>query len=365
MLWISALMTVVMFIPISITLIAMPFLTRETVSFGISVSEEMYHSPQLRHMRRQYAWISGVLYALLLVGCLSVLMMSDEETQLYVLSSYIIVTVICSGVMNMTYYFKMKKMKSSFPKETMRSGKIAIDTRFRSKKMIISNRWFLLHLGVTIISALLAILYYDQFPATIAMKFDWQGEVTRSVAKSYRSVLGLNLMQLVMIALFVFINRMILESKQQIDPDHPELSAQRNAVFRLRWSMFNAVSAMIMVLLFSFIQLNMRYELNSSIMMLVSLLLPSVIVIMALVISLTTGQGGRRIGSHAVGTGRTAVNDDRFWKLGFVYFNPNDPALFVEKRMGIGWTINFARPAAWMVLVGIMVMIAVAGIFAG
>ncbi|MED5020071.1 DUF5808 domain-containing protein [Paenibacillus chibensis] len=366
MFWISALLTVVMLIPICITLIAMPFLTRETVSFGVSVSEEMYHSPKLRRLRKQYAWISGGLYTVLLAACLVMLLSADEAQQPYVLTSYITGTVICSIAMNLIYYFYMKKLKASLPQAAMETGKIAIDTRFRSHKMTISNRWFAFHIAVMLISALLALINYDQFPANLAMKFDWQGEVTRSVPKSIRTVLGPNLMQLVMIALFMFINRMILKSKQQINPDHPELSARRNAIFRLRWSMFNAAAAMIMVLLFSFIQLNMRFELHGSIVMLVSLLMPALVIIMALIFSFTTGQGGRRIGgSAAIGTGRTAANDDRFWKLGSIYFNPGDPALFVEKRMGIGWTVNFARPAAWMVLVITLVVVSVAAYFAG
>jgi uncharacterized membrane protein len=41
---------------------------------------------------------------------------------------------------------------------------------------------------------------------------------------------------------------------------------------------------------------------------------------------------------------------DSCWKLGVFYCNPDDAALFVEKRIGIGYTINFARPAAWIVL---------------
>lgn len=39
------------------------------------------------------------------------------------------------------------------------------------------------------------------------------------------------------------------------------------------------------------------------------------------------------------------------WKLaGVVYFAPDDPAIFVPKRVGIGQTLNLARPAAWAVL---------------
>lgn len=38
------------------------------------------------------------------------------------------------------------------------------------------------------------------------------------------------------------------------------------------------------------------------------------------------------------------------WK-GFIYYNPDDPALFVAKRWGIGWTLNFANRWAWVYVV--------------
>jgi len=41
---------------------------------------------------------------------------------------------------------------------------------------------------------------------------------------------------------------------------------------------------------------------------------------------------------------------DSCWKLGLFYFNPDDPALFVEKRIGFGYTVNFARASAWICL---------------
>lgn len=39
------------------------------------------------------------------------------------------------------------------------------------------------------------------------------------------------------------------------------------------------------------------------------------------------------------------------WKLGgIVYFAPDDPTLFVPKRVGIGQTLNMARAAAWAII---------------
>lgn len=47
-----------------------------------------------------------------------------------------------------------------------------------------------------------------------------------------------------------------------------------------------------------------------------------------------------------------ALEAERRWKAGIVYYAPDDPAVLVEKRFGWGWTVNFARPAAWL-LVGL------------
>jgi uncharacterized membrane protein len=46
---------------------------------------------------------------------------------------------------------------------------------------------------------------------------------------------------------------------------------------------------------------------------------------------------------------------DRCWKLGLFYFNPDDPAIFVEKRFGIGYTCNFGNGATWLCL-GLLVL---------
>lgn len=67
----------------------------------------------------------------------------------------------------------------------------------------------------------------------------------------------------------------------------------------------------------------------------------------------------RRAGSQASsGAGRQPGgpiyrDDDRNWR-GVFYYNPDDPELFVPKRYGLGWTINFGNP--WgKVVAGIMI----------
>ena len=86
-----------------------------------------------------------------------------------------------------------------------------------------------------------------------------------------------------------------------------------------------------------------------------AVLLPLVV----LLVFLWMGQGGAAMAGAAEAAAdgpplgdRTA---DQCWKLGLIYFNPDDPALMVEKRFGIGWTLNFANKKAWL-LMGVLVV---------
>ncbi len=48
---------------------------------------------------------------------------------------------------------------------------------------------------------------------------------------------------------------------------------------------------------------------------------------------------------------------DSYWKAGVFYYNPNDPAIFVAKRVGIGYTMNFANKMSWLVMAGVVVLV--------
>jgi uncharacterized membrane protein len=64
------------------------------------------------------------------------------------------------------------------------------------------------------------------------------------------------------------------------------------------------------------------------------------------------GQGGQRAlpASERQGTRGDATPDDA-WKIGgMFYFNPKDPALWVEQRIGIGYTLNMGNTSAWLLI---------------
>jgi uncharacterized membrane protein len=54
---------------------------------------------------------------------------------------------------------------------------------------------------------------------------------------------------------------------------------------------------------------------------------------------------------------------DRYWKGGVLYFNPKDPALLVEKRFGIGYTVNFGHWLTWLFLAVLVLIPLLAHLF--
>lgn len=75
-------------------------------------------------------------------------------------------------------------------------------------------------------------------------------------------------------------------------------------------------------------------------------------------IMIHTGQGGANLAaagasSDIIPPSRRIIGDrtpDHCWHAGMFYVNSDDPALLVEKRFGIGYTFNFGRPSAWLLM---------------
>src|SRR5215813_2203872 len=74
-----------------------------------------------------------------------------------------------------------------------------------------------------------------------------------------------------------------------------------------------------------------------------------IVIVAALVLAAQSAQGrsARSGGTLRVGG---PIDSDECWKLGVFYFNPEDPSLFVPKRSGLGYTLNFANRWTWLVL---------------
>jgi len=50
------------------------------------------------------------------------------------------------------------------------------------------------------------------------------------------------------------------------------------------------------------------------------------------------------------------TDEDQHWKLAILYFNPDDRRVFLPKRTGLGFTLNFANPWSIAILIAIVAL---------
>lgn len=345
-------------IPVFIPTIFIPYWTRKTESFGVSIPEDAYQRPDIKKMRKKYAGATGILSLMTAAVLLLTANGQDEKFIGFIFPILIFAYIAASFFVYLVFHKQMKELKQKQEEWVKKPQLVMIDTGFRNQKLAYSNYWFVIPFLISIVTLIITLVNYQLIPARYPMQYNFSGEVTNWGTKSYKSVLLMPIMQVYLTLLFLFINIIISKAKQQVSAANPKESIQKNIIFRRRWSLFTIVMGTGLVAMFMLPQLSMIYSLNHQIIMVGFLVYTVAVLAVSIILSITTGQGGSRVSVKVSGEDGKVIDrdDDRYWKLGMFYFNKNDPAIFLEKRFGIGWTNNWAHPLSWLFILVILLL---------
>lgn len=347
---------IVIFVLTGISLALIPFLTRKTENFGVSIPETLYHRTPFKKMRKQYALIMMMILLTLTFLFFIIKNNVNDNTLMTLYIAILFLYLILSFLVYLPFHFKMKKIKQKENWTEQYKVSIVIDTTFRKEKLTYSNWLYIIPFVIIILTIIYTFSVYDMIPNEVPRHISASGKITYS-EKSPGILLMLPLIQLFMIGIFLIVNYVIKQSKQQVSTTQPEISKRQNVIFRKRWSLYTFITGTLVVLLFSFLQLTFIYEHLIKYIDPIMYTVIGLILVSTIILSINTGQGGSRI-KVKVQSDQTEIDrdDDQHWKLGQFYFNKNDPAIFIEKRFGIGWSANFARPITWIFLGGIITL---------
>jgi Predicted membrane protein len=354
--WIVSLLP---FLLVAAALISTPYASLRT-PFGVSVPADERLHPAIRALRKSYALMiaaAAVVAALVVVitGSTGVVEGTDELSLLGIGATLFLLLI--GFAIFVWYHRRMLTLKEQEGwQKRMNSRYAAAQLSFRNGQVVYGIVWFVPHLVVIAACAFIAILSYDSLPDVIPTHFDWDGTVTEWSEKTWGSVLSLNIIQLVMTAIMVFVNTTIRWSRASLDPNKPEQSAQAERKYRRSTSLFILVFSFLLILMMGWIQAISLYERKMEGSLVIVSMLPLVVAGIWMVWLF-------RMNRERSQFDRISRDQDQHWKLGSLYWNPEDPAIFVEKRSGIGWTLNFAKPLGWLVLFGPIVIIALVPLF--
>jgi len=232
-----------------------------------------------------------------------------------------------------------------------------MDTSFYDSKIAVSPYWFITYIVLILATIAIGLIFYDKMPQKVPIQTDINGLITYA-QKSYQLLFYMPMVQLFLSATFVFVYFSIKRARPELNSQDVKQTVEQNIKFRYAWSCFMMFGGMALLIVFLLTQLEMLSILTQGITMIATYIVVGLMIVSVIILAVSLGQSGSRI-KIAKGKDLKGIDkaDDSSWKLGMFYFNKDDPSLFVEKRFGVGFTINFARPTGWIVLAFIVIVV--------
>ncbi|GAA5019322.1 DUF1648 domain-containing protein [Actinopolymorpha pittospori] len=234
--------------------------------------------------------------------------------------------------------------------------RVTVDTSLRTTPEHFPWVWTLLSVAVVLATLVAGIAMYPSMPARVP----WHSNGTTVDAWRDKSpwVVGMPvvleaLLTVLIIGLLVWSFR----SRADLEPSAPQRSAQQHRMFlrRIGRALLVLIACANASILLGMIPM-WQGQTPQGWTVLGLVLLPLIGTAYVVGVSVRTGQGGTRIattdGAEPERPGTAHTDDDRYWRLaGTLYINRDDPAILVQKRVGIGWTFNLGNPTSIAVAV--------------
>ena len=358
----SALPAVVPVLLIGFLSLLTPALTPRTVQFGVRVPAERAGDPVVAAARRTYR---GGIGAVTVVAALVGLFVGSVGAAT---AGALLVELVGSVAVYLVARSQVAAAKQDGRWFEGRTQITVTDTTLRTRPEPFPWLWALPAVAVTVGTAIVGAIRYPHMPDRLVSHYDAGGHPTSYTAKTFVSAFGLVGVQVGISVLIVTLARVTARGKAALDAQDPH-AAERHRRFVAAMARCLLVLAAAADLSMFFAALATWNLTGSTGFFPVLLVAPIALATAALVVvAVRVGQGGSRLRFEGAGAGAVdgggdgsragAVNrdDDRYWKLGLLYYNHEDPAVFVPKRFGVGWTINFARPAGAGLLVGLLLI---------
>lgn len=338
-----------------------PKISRKEIIFGVKIPLEQLGEVEvkkiLKNYYKKYLEICGSYYLIFIITLII-------KTNNLVINLGFIIQFCIMIVLYIVSHNEIKKLKNKNRWNKRKREVVIVDTDFRKCKTRIlpSIAWFLIPIIIIIINIIVGFSVFESLPLFIPSFWNVQGEIQGALLKTYKVIFIIPIIQLFITIFMIITFKIIGWSKQQLSIENPEISREKNRLFRYRWGVFIIVNNIIFVILNTIInfQLLQIVNVNYRILILLNPVITVIFLLEILFMFFWTGQGGSRINLKASNERKDKFVDrdeDRYWKLGLIYFNPDDAALFVEKRFGFGWGLNFGKISSYIFIIVIIVLV--------
>lgn len=339
---------------------AIPFLVKRTVVFGVTIPEKYMKEPQLKKFKKSYSSLVAFISLLILAFYLGWALLNQPGEERAVLIGCIIEFAIIFVSMSLYFYYHGKTTqlkKANHWTENLKQVKIA-DLSVRSQDEMLPWYIHLLPMLITIGMIAYSVLNYQILPEQIPTHWGINGKADAFTEKTPFTAISMLLTLFILQIMFLGIHYGTKSSGIKLSANATNASRLRQLTLRKYSSWFMFLMSLLVTMMMSFFQLTTIHPhiFANSLMLAVPLFFLAVSLIGTIIFAVKVGRSDKQTIESADGE-MTDFDEDSYWKGGLIYFNKNDPFIFVEKRFGVGWTINFANPIGYVIVIVPLIII--------
>lgn len=325
-----------------------PIKGKKGILLGSIVEEEDKEKEPFSGIIKKYK-IYNILACLL--GCIFILIgvfLYNEIFQVIGLFTYIGLNFFILAHFNK----KVKEAKKEIKTVKKQVAVVNMQSSKISSYMII----YYIFIAITFmaINIIAAVMKYKDLPERIAIHFNASGVADGWTNKSLIAILPLIITILFMILIYIGTDILIQKTSFKIDPKNSEESHKANLKSKKLVSIMmfiTMIPVLISLTIGNFVTLTILPESYMKFVMYIPLI--TLLGVIGLTVVLVKAKNNYKVKNNEV----TYKNDDDYWKWGFVYYNKQNPNIFVEKRSGIGVTINAGTKVGMAIYIGIIILL--------
>ena len=357
----AIMLILVAFIPlVGLTMALTPRLQPRGEVFSVSVPTSAWDDPRIRRLMNRYVAIVIAATVLFTVAALALCLMGNAEASLAVVVVASLALMVIGYGLILRYRAKVQGLKRACGWAAQSQQHVAtIGEGVEQAPRPISLAWNWLYVPLVALTAAVVAVGYGSMPDAVPMHVDVSGNVTDMAPKSPMVAAFPVALEVFLAAVFAFCHWMVLRSKKGLEPGRPASSSWAYGMFAYAQTAFLLVMGLACTAVCGLgMALAMIGIVSMGVAVAVIIGVALLCVVGDLIVGVKYGQSGSRV-FRMEASDTLLSDDDRFWKLGMLYCNPDDASLFLPKRSGIGWTVNWGRPAVWALVVALVLFVAV------
>ncbi|HHX74026.1 MAG TPA: hypothetical protein GX699_03895, partial [Firmicutes bacterium] len=297
---------------------------RKNIILGVTLPRSVLNDPDLAMICQQFK--RALLQAALLLAFLpfSVFFVRSISLVMLILMDWTILAIIIPYIPYTKYHRRLKKLKQERQWTVAGGQKTLVDLKAAAAVGVQTNGW--LFVPAMIISAL---------PVAF--------ELTAGLAQTHIAILAGCVAMLLTTVLFFVCYRLVSRQRTEIIAEDSEYNLALTRIRRANWARFWLTAAWINALYTIIFWLGITGRAAFTLFLSATALFTAAILWAALKAEFATRNMQYKLAAESPAP--LYADEDRWWINGMFYYNPYDQKTLISNRVGIGMSMNLARPA--------------------